>query len=57
MKATVKDGAKKDAVTKVRRLIQNDLRVKKLQIILNPPNDGERDPWYNINNLFVRLPE
>ena len=24
---------------------------------MNPPNDGERDPWYNINNLFVRLPE
>lgn len=57
VKAVVKDGAKEDAVTKVRRLIQNDLRVKKLQIILNPPNDGERDPWYNINNLFVRLPE
>ena len=54
VKAVVKDGAKEDAVTKVRRLIQN---VKKLQIILNPPNDGERDPWYNINNLFVRLPE
>ena len=44
VKAVVKDGAKEDAVTKV-------------QIILNPPNDGERDPWYNINNLFVRLPE
>ena len=57
VKAVVKDGAKEDAVTKVRRLIQNDLRGKKLQIILNPPNDGERDPWYNINNLFVRLPE
>lgn len=57
VKAVIKDGAKEDAVTKVRRLIQNDLRVKKLQIILNPPNDGERDPWYNINNLFVRLPE
>lgn len=57
VKAVVKDGAKEDAVTKVRRLIQNDLRVKKLQIILNPPNDGERDPWYNISNLFVRLPE
>lgn len=57
VKAVVKDGAKEDAVTKVRRLIQNDLRLKKLQIILNPPNDGERDPWYNINNLFVRLPE
>ena len=57
VKAVVKDGVKEDAVTKVRRLIQNDLRGKKLQIILNPPNDGERDPWYNINNLFVRLPE
>ena len=57
VKAVVKDGAKEDAVTKVRRLIQNDLRGKKLQIILNPPNDGERDSWYNINNLFVRLPE
>ena len=57
VKAVVKDGAKEDAVTKVRRLIQNDLRGKKLQIILNPPNDGERAPWYNINNLFVRLPE
>lgn len=57
VKAVVKDGAKEDAVTKVRRLIQNDLRGKKVQIILNPPNDGERDPWYNINNLFVRLPE
>lgn len=57
VKAVIKDGAKEDAVTKVRRLIQNDLRGKKLQIILNPPNDGERDPWYNINNLFVRLPE
>lgn len=44
VKAVVKDGAKEDAVTKVRRLIQNDLRGKKLQIILNPPNDGERDP-------------
>ena len=57
VKAVIKDGAKEDAVTKVRRLIQNDLRGKKLQIILNPPNDGERDPWHNINNLFVRLPE
>ena len=45
VKAVIKDGAKEDAVTRVRRLIQNDLRVKKLQIILNPPNDGERDPW------------
>ena len=56
VKAVVKDGAKEDAVTKVRRLIQNDLRGKKVTN-LNPPNDGERDPWYNINNLFVRLPE
>ena len=46
VKAVIKDGAKEDACG-----------VKKLQIILNPPNDGERDPWYNINNLFVRLPE
>ena len=30
VKATVKDGAKEDAVTKVRRLIQNDLRGKKV---------------------------
>lgn len=29
VKAVVKDGAKEDAVTKVRRLIQNDLRGKK----------------------------
>ena len=28
-KAVIKDGAKEDAVTKVRRLIQNDLRGKK----------------------------
>lgn len=30
VKAVVKDGAKEDAVTKVRRLIQNDLRGKKV---------------------------
>ena len=30
VKAVVKDGAKEDAVTKVRRLIQNDLRGKKI---------------------------
>ena len=30
VKAVVKDGAKEDAVTKVRRLIQNDLRAKKV---------------------------
>ena len=30
VKATVKDGAKEDAATKVRRLIQNDLRGKKV---------------------------
>ena len=29
VKAVVKDGAKEDAATKVRRLIQNDLRGKK----------------------------
>lgn len=57
VKAVVKDGAKEDAVTKVRRLIQNDLRGKKVTNNFEPPNDGERDPWYNINNLFVRLPE
>ncbi|MBR3361670.1 MAG: transposon-encoded TnpW family protein [Lachnospiraceae bacterium] len=30
VKAVVKDGAKEDAATKVRRLIQNDLRGKKV---------------------------
>ena len=30
VKAVIKDGAKEDAVTKVRRLIQNDLRGKKV---------------------------
>ena len=30
VKAVVKDGAKEDAVTKVHRLIQNDLRGKKV---------------------------
>ena len=36
VKAVVKDGTKEDAVTKVRRLIQNDLRANKVTNNFDP---------------------